>query len=334
MGSHIIKVLLEKAKADPKKIAFPEANEEKILRAARQALDLGIAFPVLVGECETIFTLAESMSISLDGLTVVDHTDQEKLDEYIGEYVKTKTLLPASALKRQSRDPLYLALILDDIGEVDGVVAGINHTTEEVILGAQMIVGLKEGVSTVSSVGIWVIPGYDGPEGEFLAHADCAVMPDPDPSELADIAISSADTMHRLMGWEPRVALLSFSTKGSTSHPRVDKVLQALEIARKRRPDLLIDGELQLDSAISPAVAAKKIKEPGAVAGKANILIFPNLDAGNIGVKLVQHFAKASTCGPLLQGFNKPVSDLSRGASIEDIIGVISMLVITAQKTE
>ena len=332
MSSDFMKALQEKAKADPKKIAFPEADDEKILRAARQAMDLGIAFPVLVGEYKAISTLAESINISLDGIHVVDNTNQEKLNDYIGEYVKTKDLLPASALKRMSRDSLYFALILEDIGEVDGVVAGINHTTEEVILAAQMIIGLKEGVSTISSVGIWIIPGYDGPEGEFLAHADCAVIPDPDPSELADIAISSADTMRSLMGWEPRVALLSFSTKGSTSHPRVDKVLQALEIARERRPDLLIDGELQLDSAISPAVAAKKIKEPSAVAGRANILIFPNLDAGNIGVKLVQHFAKASTCGPLLQGFNKPVSDLSRSASIEDIIGVIAMLVITAQK--
>jgi phosphate acetyltransferase len=332
MSSDFMKALQEKAKIYPKKIGFPEAGDEKILRAARQARDLKIAFPVLVGKYNAISTLAESIGISLDGIHVVDHTDQEKLDQYISEYVKTKDLLPASALKRMSRDPLYLALILEDIGVVDGVVAGINHTTEEVILAAQTIIGLKEGVSTVSSVGIWIIPGYDGSEGEFLAHADCAVIPDPDPSELADIAISSADTMHNLMGWEPRVALLSFSTKGSTSHPRVDKVLKALEIARERRPDLLIDGELQLDSALSPAVAAKKVKEPGAVAGKANILIFPNLDAGNIGVKLVQHFAKAATCGPLLQGFNKPVSDLSRGASVEDIIGVIAMLVITAQK--
>jgi phosphate acetyltransferase len=228
---------------------------------------------------------------------------------------------------------MHFALILEHVGEIDGVVAGLNHTTGEVILAAQMIIGIREGISTVSSVGIWSIPGFEGSEGEFLAHADCAVNPDPTSEELADIAIASADTIGQLMGWEPRVVMLSFSTKGSMVHPSVDKVINALEIARRRRPELLIDGELQLDSAISPAVAAKKIKEPSAVAGRANILIFPNLDAGNIGVKLVQNFAKASACGPLLQGFRKPVSDLSRGAPLEDIVGVVSMLVICAQNT-
>jgi len=334
MTNNLLNELQTRAKANPKRIAFPEANDEKILRAARQALDMGVAFPVLVGDRNIISGTASGIGVSLDGMDVIDNTDQEKLEHYIGEYLKKKTDLPGPALKRKSRDPMYLALILEEVGEVDGVVAGLNHTTGEVILAAQMIIGIKEGLSTISSVGIWSIPGFNGSEGEFLAHADCAVNPDPSSEELADIAISSADTVRALMGWEPRVAMLSFSTKGSMSHPRVDKVLHALDIARQRRPDLLIDGEFQLDSAISPEVAVKKVKEPSAVAGRANILIFPDLDSGNIGVKLVQQFARASACGPLLQGFRKPVSDLSRSAPIEDIVGVVSMVVICAQNAK
>jgi phosphate acetyltransferase len=194
-----------------------------------------------------------------------------------------------------------------------------------------MIIGLKEGISIVSSMGIMSIPGYEGPEGDMLGIADCAVCPAPNPDELADIAISTADTVSRLMGWEPRVALLSFSTKGSASHDRVDQVLKALELVRERRPELLIDGELQLDSAIVPEVAAKKIKGESPVAGKANILIFPDLNAGNIGVKLVQHFAKAIAHGPLLQGFAKPVSDLSRAAPVDEIVGAATMAIVCAQ---
>ena len=334
MTNKLLNDLQARAKADPKRIAFPEANDERILRAARQSSDLGVAFPVLVGARNVISGAAEGIGVSLDDMEVIDNTDQEKLEYFIGEYLKKKTDLPGPALRRKSRDPMYYALILEEVGAVDGVVAGLNHTTGEVILAAQMIIGIREGISTASSVGVWSIPGFAGTEGEFLAHADCAVNPDPTSEELADIAISSADTMRSVMGWEPRVAMLSFSTKGSMSHPRVDKVIQALEIARRRRPDLLIDGEFQLDSAISPAVAAKKVKEPSAVAGRANILIFPDLDAGNIGVKLVQNFARASSCGPLLQGFRKPVSDLSRSAPLEDIVAVVSMLSICAQKVK
>jgi len=331
MANKLIDMLQTKAKADPKRIAFPEASDEKILRAAGQARDLRVALPILVGDRNIISSVAAGIGVSLEGMTIMDNTDRENLDHFIAEYLKKKTDLPGPALKRKSRDPMYFALILEELDEVDGVVAGLNHTTGEVILAAQMIIGVKNGISTVSSVGIWSIPGFNGSEGEFLAHADCAVNPDPTDEELADIAITSADTVRTLLGWEPRVAMLSFSTKGSMSHPRVDKVLQALEIARKRRPDLLIDGEFQLDTAISPAVAAKKVKERSAVAGRANILIFPDLDAGNIGIKLVQNFAKASSCGPLLQGFRKPVSDLSRSAPVEDIVAVVSMLSICAQ---
>jgi phosphate acetyltransferase len=218
------------------------------------------------------------------------------------------------------------------LNEANCMVAGLSHTTGEVIMASELIIGLSEGISTVSSMGIMDIPGYEGPEGSLLAIADCAVCPAPGSNELADIAISTADTVKSLMDWEPRVALLSFSTKGSAGHERVDMVLKALEIVQKRRPDILIDGELQLDSAIVPEVAARKIPGGSPVAGRANVLIFPDLESGNIGVKLVQRFAHAVAYGPLLQGFAKPVSDLSRGAPVEEIIGAITMAVIRAQK--
>jgi phosphate acetyltransferase len=180
-------------------------------------------------------------------------------------------------------------------------------------------------------MGIMSIHGYQGPQGNLIAIADCAVAPAPDSSELADIAISTADTVKRLLGWQPRVALLSFSTKGSASHERVETVIKALRMVKERTPDLLVDGELQLDSAIVPEVAAKKIKGESPVAGRANTLIFPDLNAGNIGVKLVQRFANGVAYGPLLQGFAKPVSDLSRGAPVEEIVGATTMVVVCAQ---
>jgi phosphate acetyltransferase len=181
---------------------------------------------------------------------------------------------------------------------------------------------------------VWSIPGFEGPDGNLLVHADCAVVPDPSAAELADIAISSADTTAALLDIEPRVALLSFSTKGSAQHEKVDRILEALEIVRTRRPDIKIDGELQLDSAIIPSVAARKIKEPSEVAGRANVMIFPDLNAGNIGVKLVQIFAHADAFGPLLQGFAKPITDLSRGANVDGIVGAVTNVIVLAQSVK
>lgn len=332
MSMDIMEQLQIKAKANPKRVVLPEADEAKILHAARQACDIGVAYPILIGRSETVSALAGSIGVSLDGITVVDHTNQEKVEQFVAEYTKINPDLPASALKRMLKDPLNFAAMTVRLGESDCMVAGLSHTTEEVIMASEMIIGLQEGISTVSSMGIASIPGYEGPEGNLLAIADCAVCPAPEPNELADIAMTTADTVRSLMGWEPRIALLSFSTKGSASHELIDKVLKALEMVHKRRPDLLIDGELQLDSAIIPEVAAKKVPGDSPVAGRANILIFPDLNAGNIGVKLIQRFANAFAYGPMLQGFAKPVSDLSRVAPVEEIVGAITMVVVRAQK--
>jgi phosphate acetyltransferase len=331
MNMDVMEQLRLKTKTNPQRVAFPEANEEKILRAARQVRDLGIAYPILVGEPKVVAALAGNIGVSLDGITVADHTNMGKVEQFASGYARINPDIPASAVKRMLKDPLNFAAMMVKLDEADCMVAGLGHTTGEVIMASEMIIGLTEGISTVSSMGIMSIPGYEGPEGNLLAIADCAVCPAPDSKELADIAISTADTVQSLLGWEPRVALLSFSTKGSASHERVDTVLKALEMVRERRPELLIDGELQLDSAIVPEVAARKVKGDSPVAGKANILIFPDLNAGNIGVKLVQRFAKAIAYGPLLQGFAKPVSDLSRGASVEEIVGAATMVVVRAQ---
>jgi phosphate acetyltransferase len=332
MTVNVIEQLRLKAKADPRRVVLPEAGEEKILSAARQVRNMGIAYPVLVGKPESISALAGSIGISLDGIAVVDHTNQGKVEHLTAEYTEINPDLPASAVERMLKDPINFAAMMVRLGESDCMVAGLSHTTGEIIMASEMIIGLQEGISTVSSMGIASIPGYEGPEGSLLAIADCAVCPAPQPNELADIAITTADTVRNLMGWEPRVALLSFSTKGSASHELIDSVLEALEMVHKRRPDLLIDGELQLDSAIAPEVAAKKVPGDSPVAGRANILIFPDLNAGNIGVKLIQCFAKAVAYGPMLQGFAKPVSDVSRIAPIEEIVGAITMVVAHAHK--
>ncbi|OGP55396.1 MAG: phosphate acetyltransferase, partial [Deltaproteobacteria bacterium RBG_13_52_11] len=287
MSTDVMEQLQLKAKANPQRVVFPEANEEKILRAARQIRDFGIAYPILVGEPKAVSVLAGNIGVSLDGITVVDHTDAAKVEQFANGYAKINPDFPASAVKRMLKGPLNFAVMMVRLDEADCMVAGLSHTTGEVIMASEMIIGLQKGISTVSSMGIMSIPGYEGPEGNLLGIADCAVCPAPDSNELADIAISTADTVKSLLGWEPRVALLSFSTKGSATHERVDTVLKALEMVHERRPELLIDGELQLDSAIVPEVAARKVKGGSPVAGKANILIFPDLNAGNIGVKLV-----------------------------------------------
>jgi phosphate acetyltransferase len=328
----IMEQFRQKAKADPKKVALPEADEEKILKAARQVKDAGIAEPILVGKPDVIQAAATEAGVSLEGLPIVDNTDEEKVEYYANEFLKVDTMFSVKALKRKMKSPLNFAAMMVRFGDADSILAGLSHTTGDVIMSCQMIIGLAEGISTVSSMGIMNIPGYEGPEGSLLAISDCAVVPQPDAKELADIAISTAGTVKALLDWEPRVALLSFSTKGSTTHESVDTVLEALTNVRERRPDMLIDGELQLDSAIVPEVAAKKIKgEESPVAGKANVLIFPNLGAGNIGVKLVQQFGKAVAYGPLLQGFAKPVCDLSRSAPVDEIAGAMAMVAVCAQ---
>jgi phosphate acetyltransferase len=331
MAAPIMEKLFELARKAPKRVVFPETGEDRVLQAARKALDMGIVHPILLGDPDAIGARAKELGLSLDGIAVVRHPDEAAALRYAEAYAARKSDYSLAALQRRMKDPLNMAVIMVEIGEADCCMAGVSHTTGEVVLAGQMFLGTKPGIATVSSIGIMDIPGWQGSEGSLLAIADCAVNAEPSESELADIAIASADTVHRLFGWEPRVAMLSFSTKGSAEHARVDRVRNAIAIAREKRPDLLIDGEFQLDAAIIPAVAARKVKDGSQVAGRANVIIFPDLDAGNIGVKLVQNFAKANAYGPMLQGFSKAIGDFSRSAPVDEMIGNIAMVAVSAE---
>ena len=324
--------LTEKARTQPKRVIFPESCEERVLQAARRVCDMGIAIPMLVGDPLQIQAAAASAGVSLEGMQIIDMGNEALVVRYILRFLEVCEDFSENALKRRTKVALNLAALMVRIGEADCLAAGVQHSTGDVILASQMMIGLADGISTVSSLGILEVPGFDGPQGNLLTITDCAVCPFPTSDELADIAISSADTMRRLLGWEPRVAMLTFSTKGSAQHERVDHVIRAVSIAQARRPDLKIDGEFQLDSAILPKVAARKVPGESAVAGKANILVFPSLEAGNIGVKLVQIFGHAIAHGPLLQGFARPVTDFSRSAPVEEMVGAITMMVVRAQE--
>ena len=327
----IMEKIYERAKAAPQRVAFPEATEEKILLAARECADKGYCVSVLVGKEDEIVNAAEEFGVSLEGITVVDAFNEEWLEKLIANYCEKYPLNSAKTMKRKSKDPMYTALMMQAVGMVDVTFAGLTHSTGDVIMAGQMVVGLQEGVSTISSVGIFNIPGYEGSEGQLLGFGDSAVCTNPDADQLASIAIAACDTVHSLVEWEPRCAMLSYSTCGSGEGPLVDKVVEAVKIANERRPDLAIDGEFQFDSAINPKVAAKKVKKESKVAGKANIVIWPDLNVGNVGVKLVQQFAHADAYGPMLQGFAKIVCDCSRGAPVSEMVGNIAMSCVRAQ---
>lgn len=329
MSNDLFVRLEEQARSNPQRIAFPESDNEMILRAAREVADKKIGFPVLIGNQEGITAFAESLGISVEGFTFFDHKCDEVKEQIVEQYITEEDV--KRAFKRKAKDPVNFSMFLLKFGVVDGVAAGRVYTTAEVIIAAQGIVGLEEGFQTISSMGILNVPGFEGPEGQMLAIADCAVNPLPDSDGLADIAIASADSVLTLLGWEPRVAMLAFSTCGSTEHESLDVIRAAIDIVKVRRPDIKIDGEFQLDSAINPKVAQNKVKRESEVAGKANVLIFPNLHAGNIGVKLIQNFAHGDAYGPILQGFAKPVSDFSRSAPLSEMMGNILMLIIRAQ---
>ena len=322
--------IYENAKKSPGRVAFPEAEEKNILLAARECLDQGFITPILVGAPDRIKAAAAEHGVSTEGFEFFNITDEALIDGLIEEYVTPDSVLGAKGLKRRSAQPLYPALMMLAVGKADVCFAGMTHTTGEVILAGQTIVGLQDGVTSVSSIGIFDIPNYSGSEGALLAFGDSAVVVDPSSEELAGIAISACDTIKALVGWEPRCAMLSFSTDGSMEHAKVDIVRNAVKLANEQRPDLLIDGEFQLDSAINPKVAAKKVKRESAVAGKANIIIWPDLNVGNIGVKLVQQFTGAEAYGPVLQGFKKVVSDCSRSAPVAELVGNIAISVVRA----
>lgn len=324
--------IYKKARRCPVKVAFPETQEEKILLAAGKCAEQKLCIPVLVGKKKEIEESAAQYGVDISGMEIADCSDEAWKEQLMNEYENIQNMLSGKAIRRKSKDPMNLALMMEAVGRVDVTFAGMAHTTGEVIWAGQMFIGLKDGITTASSVAVAEIPGYHGSEGNLLAFGDSAVCANPCAEDLAGIAVSACDTVKELLDWEPRCAMVSFSTDGSAENELVDKVRTALELAKKMRPEYKIDGEFQLDAAIVEAVAAKKVQRDSAVAGKANLLIWPDLNVGNIAVKLLQIFGEADAYGPLLQGFRKIVCDCSRSAPVSELVGNIAISAVRAQK--
>ncbi len=322
--ANILDKIYEKAKLNPQRIAFPEADNEKIMQAAYECGRDGYILPILVGDAAQLKALCKERGYEESAFTIVDINDEEYKNKLIQAYVaQPNRTLKEKALNRRMQNPLYFATVMQAVDEADVTFAGIDNTTGDVLLAGQMVVGMQPGIATISSIGICDIPGYEGSEGSLLAIGDSAVCTNPDAEQLASIAISACDTVSSLLDWELRCAIVCYSTRGSGSGELIDKVIEAARIANEQRPDLAIEGELQLDAAIVPAVAAKKDKEESKVAGKANVVIWPDLNVGNVAVKLIQQFGKADAYGPMLQGFQKIVCDCSRGAPVSELKGNI-----------
>ncbi|MCQ2527452.1 MAG: phosphate acetyltransferase [Lachnospiraceae bacterium] len=323
----------EKAKMDKKTIVLPESNDKRTLLAAAHILQEGIANIIMVGNREKIMDGATWLEIELDGIEIVDPSTTPKLEEYVTnlyEIRKAKGMTLEKAREILLNDWLTFGIMMVKMNDADGMVAGACHSTADTLRPALQILKTAPGCKLVSAFFVVdTIMKEMGENGTFL-FADCGLNQDPTAEELAAIADSSSRSFKQLIGPRPQIAMLSHSTKGSAKHPLVDKMVEATNICREQYPHLCVDGELQTDAALVPHVA--KTKAPGSpVAGHANVLVFPNLDAGNIGYKLVQRLGMAEAYGPMLQGIAKPVNDLSRGCSWEDIVGVVALTAVQAQ---
>ena len=328
----VLDSIKEKAKADVKHILLPEGSEERTVQAARIITDEKIAKVTLLGDEEEIKKVAEKFNVCLCGIDIINPLTDPDFEHYANgfyELRKAKGMTPEKARETIKNTLFYACMIIKE-GKADGMVSGAINTTGNTLRPGLQIIKMAKGINTISSCFIMEIPNKEYGDNGLMLFGDCAININPNPDELASIAIATANTAKTLLGMDPKVAMLSFSTKGSAKHENVDKVTAALAKVKELAPDLDVDGELQADAAMVPKVAA--LKAPGSkVAGHANVLIFPDLQAGNIGYKLVQRLAGAEAVGPVSQGFAKPINDLSRGCSIADIVSVVAITAVQAQ---
>jgi phosphate acetyltransferase len=325
--------LERRARGLKKRIIFPEGADERVAQAAARAKELTIAEPILVGAGERVRSTVRHVGLPDNAVNIVDPSSSERADAYASSYAAL-TGTPLRTARLIAKQPLFYAALALRGGDADGMLGGVEYSSGDFESVCLSVIELRPGIVVASSFFIMQLPGFGGGEKGVLAYADASVNPNPDAKALASIALTTAQSVRDLLGWDPRVAMLSFSTRGSASHDDVQKVVQATAIAKQMAEGsgILVDGEMQADTALVPSTAERKLgTDVGPVAGRANVLIFPDLDAGNTAYKLTQILAGADAYGPILQGFRKPVSDLSRGATVDDIVGAITIIALLAE---
>ena len=327
-----IEAIKEKAKKDIKTIILPESEDLRVLEGASKVLKEGFAKIILIGDEEEVRKRANENNIDLTKATIINPKTSEKYEEYVNQFYELRKAKGMTLEKARETllEPIYFGMMMVKQGDSDGLVSGACHSTANTLRPALQILKTAPGTKLVSAFFAMVVPNCEYGENGVFIFGDSGLVENPTAEELSEIAISSSKSFHQLTGKEPKVAMLSYSTYGSAHSELTEKVIEATKLLKEKEPNLICDGELQLDAAIVPEIAASKA--PGSpVAGKANTLIFPNLDAGNIGYKLVQRLAKAEAYGPLCQGIAKPVNDLSRGCNSDDIAGVVAITCVQAQ---